>query len=114
MSKDLTGSYSSFEEVLVAMGGKPKPRKTSNQEKLKKQQNHLTGTCKACKQPLTWIRDTNVMVCQNPKCRGMKRTRVDETGKKEVYYVPVMRMVDERGINIAMNLFHEEQKLIKD
>jgi len=114
MSKDLSGSYSSFEEVLIAMGGKPKPRRTSNQEKLKKQQKHLTGVCKTCKQPLTWIHDTNVMVCQNPSCKGIRRTRTNSEGKKEVYYVPVMRMVDDRGIAIAMNLFDEEQKVIKD
>lgn len=108
MNKNNSSSYSSFEDALIAIGGTPRPKKTKNKEKLKKQQDHLTGVCRACKQPLTWIDGTNIVSCQNPGCRGLKRTRTNsETGKKEIYYLPVYRILDDRGLNIAINLFEE-------
>ena len=105
LSKDTTAQYNSFEEAAKAFGCRPVKRKTDNAEKLQKQQEKFVGKCKVCGENLTYIYGTNVLACTNEKCKGIKMTSKNEDDTEKVWYIPVTRMVDEAGMEIAMNLF---------
>ena len=51
------------------------------------------------------IKNTNVLACKNPECRGIKMTSTNEDGSERTWYIPVTRMIDNRGMQIAENLF---------
>lgn len=105
LSKNTTAHYSSFEEVAKAFGCKPLKKRTDDAEKLKNQQEKFVGKCRVCGQNLTYIDGTNVLACTNTSCKGIKRTYKNEDGTENVRYIPVTRIVDEVGMEIAMNLF---------
>ena len=105
LSKNTTAQYNSFEEVAKAWGCKPVKKKTDNVEKLQKQQERFVGKCKVCGENLTYIYGTNVLACTNDKCQGVKMTAKNEDGTERIWYIPVTRMVDDIGMEIAMNLF---------
>ena len=105
LSKDTTAQYNSFEEVAKVFGCRPVKKKTDNLEKLVKQQEKFVGKCKVCGKNLSYIHGTNVLACTNPDCKGIKMTAKNEDGTERIWYVPVTRMVDEKGFEIAMNLF---------
>ena len=92
--------YSSFAEVAEALYNlKPVRRVTKDAEKLKTQQerflkNHL---CPVCKQPMTLVRDTNIMTCTNEKCAGKKIKMADGSVK----YAVVFDELDEHGTTVA-------------
>ena len=105
-SKDCTEHYTSFEELRKGFGLKPIKRKTDDAEKLKAQQEKFLGTCRVCKHGLVLVKGTNILTCQNPDCKGMKITSNNEEDDSEkVWYVPVTRMLDGKGMEIAENLF---------
>lgn len=106
-SKGVTERYTSLEELREAFGLKPVKRKTNDEEKLKAQQDKLVGKCRVCKQPLVWIKGTNICSCQNPECKGVKMTGTNDDGTEKVWFVPVTRVLEGKGMEIAENLFAE-------
>ena len=105
LSKDTTAHYSSFEEVAKVFGCKPVQKRTNDMDKLQKQQEKFVGKCKVCGQNLTYLYGTNILACKNAECKGIKMTSKDEDGAEKIWYIPVTRTVDEKGREIAMNLF---------
>ena len=104
--KNCTEHYSSLEELRVGWGLKPIEKKRPNDEKvLQEKREKFLGTCKVCKQTLSMIKSTNVLACKNPECRGIKMTSTNEDGSERTWYIPVTRMIDNRGMQIAENLF---------
>lgn len=75
-------------------------KRTKDEQKLKKQRERLLGTCKFCKQPLIWVKGSNVLVCKN--CVG---TVVRDKDGKVVETIPFTRLLDETGMSIAEALF---------
>lgn len=102
--------FTSFEELGKSFGIKPRIYQTKNKQKLKQQreafgQKHL---CAACGKPMTFIMGTNIMVCQNPDCKGIKREyKNKKTGETSVVYRVPSHQLDERGTEIATNIFTE-------
>lgn len=103
--KGFTERFTSLEELREAFDLSKIRKKTKDEDKLKAQKEKLVGTCKVCKQLLTWIDGTNVCTCKNPDCKGVKMTSINEDGSEKVWYVPVIRMLNEKGMNIAEILF---------
>lgn len=60
--------------AFAALSTKKKPRRKKD-EIVKKLQKKCV--CKYCKQPMQWVRDTNIMVCKNEKCPGLKIKNTD-------------------------------------
>lgn len=72
----------------------------------KKRQEKFVGVCKICKAPLTYIDGTNVIVCTNEKCRGIsKKKQNNEEGEDKKRFI--YRLLDEKGLDIALSLFEE-------
>lgn len=104
--RNCTEHYTSFEAAAAGWNVKPVKKRTSDSEKLKIQREKFLGTCKCCGQPLHYVSGTNVIVCNNKTCNGFKHSEKNiETGEEKVWYIPVTRTLDEKGFNIAMNLF---------
>lgn len=103
-------SYSSFQELAAAWNIKPVSKVTKDKEKLKSQQDKFVSKhiCKGCGQPMTFNKGTNIMVCSNPECKGIKMTRENEDGTKSVYYLTSYSLLDELGEEIAENIFSVE------
>lgn len=105
-SKDCTERYTSLEALRTAFGLQPISRKTKDAEKLKAQQEKFLGTCRVCKHPLVWIESTNICACQNPDCKGIRMSsKNEEDDSEKVWHIPVTRMLDSKGLEIAENLF---------
>lgn len=100
MKNEGNKNYSSFEELASDFVTFEKNNRTKNVDKLKKQQEKFLGRCKSCGQLLSWIRGTNIVACQNAQCKGIKSKNSNDM-------VPVFRVLDEKGLVIAQNLFHE-------
>ena len=106
-SKGVIERYTSLEELRNGYGLPPIKKKTNDEQKLKAQQEKFVGTCRVCKKPLTWIKGTNVCACQNPDCKGVKMTGENEDGTEKVWFIPVTRILNEKGMEIAEKLFGE-------
>ena len=104
-AKGVTEHYTSLEELRIGFGLKPIVKRTKDESKLKTQQEKFLGTCKVCKQPMSLINGCNVLACKNPECRGIKMTDTNEDGTERVWYIPVSRVLDEKGFQISQNLF---------
>jgi len=102
-----TEHYSSFEEMAKACGRKPIIKKTKDANKLASQQEKFRAKhlCAACKQPMEFVRNTNVMVCSNEKCKGLKNVRVDKEGNEVVTYTTSYDILDELGAEIGNVIF---------
>jgi len=94
--------FNSFEELRETWGLKPILKRTKDSEKLVKQRNRFLGVCKACGGSLSYITGTNVLSCKSETCKGMKFERSDGTE----YYIPINRLLDEKGVQIAEALFY--------
>lgn len=83
-----------------------KSLKTADEKKLKKQQEKFAGRyiCPLCKQPKTWIKDTNIMSCTNSECKGFAVTNVEG---EIIDYKPVYSTLSTRGEEIAATLYTE-------
>ena len=105
-SKGETEHYSSFEELRDAWGLKPVIKQTKDKAKLEKQkEKFLNGhLCSACKKPLTYI-GGNLLTCTNENCNGQKHEKILESGEKRIWYTTVYELLDDKGSEIAMNLF---------
>lgn len=105
-TKGWTEHYSSLEELRAAFGKDPVKKRTDDVEKLKAQQEKFAGTCKVCKQPLSYISGSNILACKNELCKGIKMTAKNEDGTDRIWYIPVYRMLNEKGSQIAESLFN--------
>jgi hypothetical protein len=105
LEKNDTARYSSFGELREAFGLKAISKHTSDEKKLADQRNKFVKTCRCCGQPLTYISGTNTLACKNTECKGIKKTSKNPDGTEKVWYVPVTRTLDEKGFEIALNLF---------
>ena len=103
--KGVTEHYASLAELREGFGLKPIRKKTNDEDKLRAQQEKFVGTCRACKKPLTWIEGTNICACQNPECKGIKMTSTNDDGTEKVWFIPVTRILNEQGMEIAERLF---------
>lgn len=77
-------------------------------EKLEKQREKFSSRyiCPICKQPKTWIEDTNIMVCTNESCTGIPvKNRDGEVFK----YLPSYSQLTHRGCDIAKDLYGEKE-----
>lgn len=104
LGKDDTAHYSSLEEMREALGSKVKQKSISKDE-LEKRRNNFVKTCRCCDQPLTYISGTNTLACKNPNCKGMKHTSKNSDGTEKVWFTPVTRILNEKGLRMAMSLF---------
>lgn len=104
-AKGVTERYTSLEELRKGFSLPPIKKRTNDAAKLKVQQEKFVGTCRVCKKPLTWIEGTNICACQNPDCKGIKMTGTDEEGNEKVWYIPVTRILNGQGMEIAERLF---------
>ena len=102
-----TEHYTSLEALREGFGLSPVVRRTKDENKLKAQQEKFLGVCKVCKQPMSLIDGCNVLACKNETCKGIKMTsKNEEDGTEKVWYIPVTRVLDEKGATIAHNLFN--------
>lgn len=104
-----TEHYSSFEEMAKAYGHKPVVKKTKDTNKLASQQEKFCARhrCKACGNPMVFVGNTNVMVCSNEKCKGLKHEYIDKFGETQIYYEISKDLLDDLGSKIANNIFGE-------
>lgn len=101
--------YTSFEDLAKAFGCKPVRKQTTDKQKLNSQREKFMGKhlCKNCKQPMTYI-GGNQIVCTNEKCPGIKHEVInEETKEKRIWYTPSFDLLDNRGAEIAENIFAE-------
>lgn len=77
-----------FEAIRKQFGLEAKNMRTPNEAKLKKQQERFMQKhqCPVCGGTKTFIKGTNVMVCQNPECKGVPVK--DKDGNVVSYNVP--------------------------
>ena len=92
-------------------GLEPVSFRTKDQNKLQKQREKFGRICPMCKQPMTYISGTNVLVCKNEKCRGRERTVKTDEGEKKTYS-PIFHTLDENGFRIAQNLLRHASILV--
>ena len=102
--KGVTERYTSLEDLRAGWNLKPIKKKTTDEEKLKEQQEKFVGTCPYCKTMLSYV-GGNIIVCKNEACKGRKIERENEDGTKDVVYRPFFKMLDEKGEEIASRLF---------
>ena len=100
-------SYNSFKDIAKDIGLKPFTRKTSDKNKLESQQKKFLGTCPYCHQMLTYIKDTNVLVCNNENCKGKKKEYYNKAGEKVVTYEPYSKLLLGKSAAIADTLFNK-------
>lgn len=105
LQKDVTGHYNSFEELAKDFGLEPPTHRTKDVQKLNSQRDKLAGKCKVCGSTLEHISDTNVFVCANEKCKGVKYTKVNKEGEEKVFFAPVIKTMDGLGSKIVEKLF---------
>lgn len=103
--KNCTEHYTSFSEAAKAFGCREVVKRTKDENKLAMQREKFLGICKVCKQPLHLVSGCNVLSCTNPDCRGVKMTGTNEDGSTYEWYIPVNRVLDSKGAEIARNLF---------
>ena len=101
------GRYGSFAEVAEALGYASKDLRVGTAEELKQRQEAFRAKhkCKSCGEPMVWINGTSIMVCQNPKCKGVNIKKKDGEGtiRKPSYYT-----LNEGNLRAARELFAED------
>ena len=101
--------YHSFDEIAEEVFGlKPYKRVTNDKQKLESQKEKFLGTCPFCKEPLKYVYGTNVLVCENPKCRGKKIIIANSDGEESVIYKPYFKMISDKGLAIGTTIFEEK------
>lgn len=101
--------YYSFDEIGQELFGlKPQRRVTKDKQKLESQKEKFLGTCPFCKQPLKYVYGTNVLACDNEKCRGKKITTSNSEGEDNVTYRPFYKIMSEKGLAIGTTIFDEK------
>lgn len=106
-AQGVTEHYTSLEALRAGWGLPELTKKRPKDEKvLQEKREKFLGACRVCKKPLTLINGCNVLACQNPECKGVKMTsKNEEDGTEKVWFIPVTRVLDDKGFEIAQNLF---------
>jgi uncharacterized alpha/beta hydrolase family protein len=78
-------------------------KRTEDNDKLNKQRNQFMQkyACKKCGAPMKWVKGTNIMICENEKCEGVKKKQKDGT----ISTIPVIMLLNSHGREIAETLF---------
>lgn len=105
MNKKIYHSFAEYAEGEYNM--KPLSGRTNDKQKLATQREKFLGVCLFCKKPNKFIVGTNIIVCANEQCSGKKITIKDEDGTEFVKYIPYMRTLDTKGMEIGNVLFDE-------
>lgn len=107
LGKNVTGHWTSFTDLAKDFGCKPVTMKSNNKSKLESQQKKFANRhiCKACGRPMTYLNGSNIMVCQNPQCLGIKVEKTDSTGNTTVTYLTSYDLLDEKGAEIANKIY---------
>lgn len=96
--------YTSFAEAAIAMGYEP--IKSNKGVPNKRRDEFLKKhTCPVCKEPMTWVSETLVMSCKNPKCKGMVIKTKNEDGTITKSKRPSYHMLSKRDFKTAEILF---------
>lgn len=105
-AQGVTEHYTSFEALRAGWGLPELTKKRPKDEKvLQEKREKFLGICRVCKKPLSLIEGCNVLACKNESCRGVKMTSQNEDGTEREWYIPVTRILDDKGFEISMNLF---------
>ena len=109
ISKTTKEHYSSFKEMRQSWGLKPIVKKTKDENKLESQRQSFVNKhkCRACGKPMVFVGNSNVMVCSNEKCKGLKHEYIDKFGETQTYYEISKDLLDDLGSKIANNIFGE-------
>lgn len=111
LSKDTIARFTSMEELREAWQLKPLPtKKPNNAKRLKKVQDDFKAhhKCRACGKPMEWIPNTNIFVCKNEKCNGIKQEYIDkETGETKIRYIVPNDLLNPHYEEIATTIFSE-------
>jgi ssDNA-binding Zn-finger/Zn-ribbon topoisomerase 1 len=101
------GTFNSFQELAIACGFPPVTKRTKNQEKLTSQREKFNKMhmCKACGQPMVYVSGTNVMVCKNPDCKGIKKSTVDDEGNETFRYEVPFHSLYGKDRDVAYAIF---------
>lgn len=104
-TKEPVSTYSptAFQKIRTQFGLDPAENRTSNAEKLEQQRERFLKkqNCPVCGSKKTYIKNTNVMVCTNPDCKGF--VRKDEDGKV-VSYTPPFSELTVKGEAVASSI----------
>jgi len=108
LDKGSKAHFSSLEELAKGFNVKIVPKQTKDKLKLAKQRVNFVKHCKHCGIVMTYLSDSNLVVCKNSKCKGEPHELKDREGNViDVIFKPVFRMLDDEGTMIAANLFAE-------
>ena len=100
--------YHSFAEYAQGeYNAKPNTNRTNDKQKLAAQCAKFLGTCPYCKQPNKFIVGTNIITCGNEKCEGKKIVITREDGTEYVKYIPYIKILSEKGMEIGNTLFDD-------
>jgi ribosomal protein L37AE/L43A len=104
-------NYTPFEDLRPFFGLEPIRKHTNNKKRLESIQKRFTSrhVCPICKQEMKHVEGTNVMVCNNPSCKGQKIKVYDENrdGENLTINCALFHTLDETGAKIANNIFYE-------
>lgn len=104
-------TLTSLEDLRAEYGLPPLRRQTRDKNKLQGQREAFGNRhkCPLCDSTMTHIEGTNMMFCPNKDCKGYSQTEKDEeTGETSAIYRSVaFELLDDRGTNIANNIFKE-------
>lgn len=81
--------------------------RTKDENRLKKQQEKLLGTCPICKQLMSYIPGTNVVVCKNPSCKGREKEITLKDGSTIKRTESSSRLLHNNAVDIAQIIFNE-------
>jgi hypothetical protein len=110
LAKDTVAVYKDFNSLRKAFGLPKINKQTRDKTKLAKQRENFAGkhVCRGCGKPMTMDLNTNIMVCTNPGCKGIKRTKLDSEGNEKVYFTPSYFLLNEKGAEIGNNIFAKD------
>lgn len=98
--------YSSFKEYAECNGMKSDTKKKNAKRAAASQEKFASHhKCRACGELMSFIAGTNIMVCRNSACKGIKYTRKDIDGNEIVSFRPSYNVLAEKYADIARNLF---------
>ena len=99
--KNCTEHYTSLADLGKAWGCKPVTKKRpKDEERLNLVRVNFLGVCPVCKSSMKYV-SSDYSVCSNTECRGKNIAKKGE----EPRYITVIREFDEKGKEIAANLF---------
>lgn len=95
-------TWTSFTDLAMDWGCQPYLKELKNPQKLNNVRMKFFNKhiCKGCGHPMIWEEGTNIVVCSNPKCKGIEKKNKDDT----VSYFPSYEVLDNKGASIARSI----------